>query len=111
RGRLEAAGIPLERRVDSLADAADWPDAIRLAAVALEDSWDALEVEIRKELATFAAVETRIAGWRPSRLAFGITVGAIAAALGWLGLVLGGYLTRPSWLDGFHRWFWSLPWP
>jgi len=110
--KLEAAGIPLESLVArGFPAGAGWWDGVRQAAVALEDSWEELEAVIKTELAVARAVAERVETWRPSPLPWYAALGAAVAITGWLGLVLGGYLPRPQWLDPFNDWFWSLPWP
>ena len=109
--RLDAAGIPLEERVARLPSGDQWWEGIRQAAVALEDSWEALEELVAGELATAATTEGRIASWRPSLRPWFLALGSAILAAGWLGLVLGGYLPRPAWLDPFNDWFWTIPWP
>ncbi len=110
--KLEAAGIPLERQVARGFPSDDrWPEAVRQSAVALEDSWEQLEVVVREALRAAEPDVDAIARWRPSPLPWQIGFGILAAIAGWLGLTLGGFLPLPGWLDGLHRWFWSLPWP
>ena len=79
--------------------------------MALEDSWEDLEAVIRSELAEARPVVDQVSRWQPSPLPWYLALGVGVALTGWLGLVLGGYLPRPQWLDPFSAWFWSLPWP
>lgn len=110
--KLEAAGIPLEEQVArGFPVGPAWWDAVRQAAVALEDSWEQLEAVVLDESKATARQISHLEGWRPSRapwLAAGV---GLTVLFGWLGLVLGGFLPRPSWLDPVATWFWSLPWP
>lgn len=110
--KVEAAGIPLEGRLARGFPArSGWWDAVRQAAVALEDSWEDLETVIRTELVEARSVVQRVEQWRPSPVPWYVALGIGFAVTGWLGLVLGGYLPRPGWLDPINDWFWSLPWP
>ncbi len=109
--KLDAAGIPLEERAGRLPGGEDWWDRLRQSAVALEDSWESLEAEVRQALAMAEVAAERIEAWRPSLRGWWISLGVVAIIAGWLGLVLGGYLPRPGWLDPLHDWFWRLPWP
>jgi hypothetical protein len=110
--KVEAAGIPLENRLArGFPPGSDWWDAVRQAAVALEDSWEDLELVIQSELAAADPVVAQVGRWKPSS-----TPGLIVLAVGlvvsaWVGLALGGYLPRPTWLDPMNDRFWSLPWP
>lgn len=110
--KLEAAGIPLESRLArGFPIRSGWWDSVRQAAVALEDSWEDLEAVIRSELAEVGPVVQRVERWQPSPVPWYLALGVGFALTGWLGLVLGGYVPRPQWLDPFNDWFWSLPWP
>jgi hypothetical protein len=110
--KLDAAGIALEERLArAFGGGESWWDGIRRAAVALEDCWEALEVEVLRELAAVTASVARIERWRPPWWPWLVALGAALAVASWLGLALGGYLPRPSWLDLVNDWFWSLPWP
>lgn len=110
--KLEAAGIPLETRVaKGFPGGPGWWDSIRQAAVALEDSWEDLETVVRVELAEARSTIQRVEEWRPSSAPWYLAFGTGLLVTTWLGLVLGGYLARPGWLDGLNDWFWSLPWP
>lgn len=110
--RFEAAGIPLEEQVArGFGAETSWWDGVRQAAVAIEDSWEALEREVRRELAAVDLEVRRIEGWRPSLAGWYVALGLAVVATGWLGLVIGGYLPRPGPLEPLVTWFWSLPWP
>lgn len=109
--RLDAAGIVVEERVArGFGSGAAWWDQVRQTAVALEDAWDELEVLVRRELAVWQSKAAQVARWRPALWPWIVVLLAALALVTWLGLVLGGYLPRPAWLDPVHRWFWSLPW-
>ncbi len=110
--KLEAAGIPLESQVArGFPNGDGWWEAVRRSAVALEDSWEQLEEIVRATVRSADAEVAALEGWRPSPTPWVIGLAGLTVAAGWLGLAIGGYLPRPSWLDGVHRWFWSLPWP
>lgn len=109
--RIDAAGIPLEERTARIPQGDQWWEGIRQAAVALEDSWEALEEQVRQELATGALTAARVEQWRPSLRPWFVALGLAMVVVTWLGLVLGGQLPRPPWLDPLNDWFWSIPWP
>jgi hypothetical protein len=110
--KFEAAGIPLEEHLaKGFPTRSGWWDGIRQAAVALEDSWEALEEEARAELRASGDSIKLIERWRPPLGPWYLALGAAILLATWLGLALGGYLPRPGWLDGLNDWFWSIPWP
>ena len=77
---------------------AEWQEALRTAARRLEAAWLSLEAGVADEQRRWAGEVEAVARWRPPLwpvLALGVP---LAAALMWLGLVLGGYLPAPAWL-------------
>jgi len=77
---------------------AEWQEALRAAARRLEAAWLSLESGVAEEQRRWAAEVEAMARWRPPLwpvLALGLP---FAAALLWLGLVVGGYLPAPAWL-------------
>ncbi len=110
--KVEAAGIPLESRLArGFPAGSNWWDAVRQAAVALEDSWEDLELVIQAELAAADPVVARVGQWKPSSAPGLVALAVGLVVSGWVALALGGYLPRPQWLDPVNDWFWSLPWP
>jgi hypothetical protein len=81
-------------------DAVDaWQDALKGAARQLEAAWLALERAVDSEEQRWRWLADDVAQWRkpvwPVALV-GVTSLAVAA---WLGLVFGGYLEAPAWLQ------------
>jgi hypothetical protein len=77
-----------------------WQADLALAARSLEAAWLAMEVGVGDEIRRWRAVFDETAAWRKPLWPV-ITVGAIALAVAvWLGLLLGGVLQPPAWLDG-----------
>ena len=77
---------------------AEWQEALRTAARRLEAAWLSLEAGVADEQRRWAGEVEAVARWRPPLwpvLALGVP---LAAALIWVGLVLGGYLPAPAWL-------------
>lgn len=113
-GRLGAAGAGLVSALDDLqirgqalvtAAATDrgaldeWQRALLTAARRLEAAWLALEEQLADETARWREAVALVAAWRrPLWPVAAAGVPAIAAAV-WLGLVLGGYLRPPDWLQ------------
>ncbi len=111
--RLASGGEPFIAAVDALEAAsgrareasvldreahAEWQDALRTAARRLEAAWLALEAAMEAERRRWAPEIDAVAAWRPALWpVFALWV-PLAAALVWLGLVLGGYLPARAWL-------------
>src|SRR6266545_2548269 len=77
---------------------AEWQEAVRTAARRLEEAWLALEAEAAEEERRWAAEIEAVERWRPSLWPVFALWAPLAAALVWLGLVVGGYLPAPAWL-------------
>lgn len=75
-----------------------WQEALRTAARRIEAAWLALEEAVAEERERWALEIADVATWRPQRWPVVVLWAPIAAALLWLGLVLGGYLPAPPWL-------------
>ena len=106
--RLALGGEPLEAALALLGRAAErfreddgaleWQDALRLTARRLEAAWLGLEEAVGAERDRWAPEWADIAAWRPSLWPVVLLWTPVAAALVWLGLLLGGYLPAPAWL-------------
>ncbi|MGH7606964.1 MAG: hypothetical protein ACREME_06460 [Gemmatimonadales bacterium] len=77
---------------------AAWQDALRTVTRRLEAAWLALEAEVEEEHRRWAPELEAIAAWRPSLWPVLALWLPVAAALVWLGLMLGGLLPAPPWL-------------
>jgi hypothetical protein len=103
---LVAALDTLEAAAERVRDAsvldkvthAEWQEALRTAARRLEAAWLTLEVAVAEERRHWAAEVAAVAHWRPALWPLFVLWTPFAAALVWLGLVLGGYLPAPAWL-------------
>jgi len=97
---LAVLGRAAERLAGDGGDGAalEWQDALRLTARRLEAAWLALEATVAAEREGWAPEWDDIAAWRPALWPVVLLWAPVAAALVWLGLLLGGYLPAPSWL-------------
>lgn len=96
---LDAAGARVQGATVLDKDAhADWQDALRTAARRVEAAWLALEAEVEEERRRWAPEIAGLARWRPPLWPLAVLWAPVAAAIIWLGLVLGGYLPAPAWL-------------
>ena len=85
----------------------DWQVALATAARRLESAWLALEETARREQERWGRDIQRVRVWRrPTGPLWAGTI-LIFLVLGYLGLVLGGYLPVPSLLHGVAEFWWS----
>ena len=77
---------------------AEWQDALRGAARRLEAAWLALEAVAMEEERRWSPEIEALERWRPSLWPVLVLWAPFAAALVWLGLILGGYVAAPLWL-------------
>jgi hypothetical protein len=76
-----------------------WQAAITACARRLEAAWLALEDALEREAARWEAVADAVAKWRRSLWPVVLVGAVLAGAATWLGLVLGGYVPPPRWLE------------
>jgi len=111
--RLATGGEPFVAALDALeavaarvreasvldkAPHAEWQEALRGAARRLEAAWLALEAVAAEEERRWSPEIEALERWRPSLWPVFVLWAPLAAALLWLGLVLGGYVPAPLWL-------------
>lgn len=110
--RLSSAGIELERTArDEGVSADEWTEGLRRAAGELNAAWERLAGLAHEEIGAWNRRARVVEAWRRPWRPLVITGTASLLILGWLGLVLGGYLPAPSFLRPLTEWYWSLPWP
>jgi len=106
--RLATGGGPLLDALEALEAApaadpgahAEWQAALRTAARRLEAAWLALEEAAAAERERWAPEIADVAAWRPSVWPVIVLWVPLAAALVWLGLILGHFVPAPAWLAG-----------
>ena len=77
----------------------EWQEALRYAARRLEAAWLALESAVDREINHWQSVADALAAWRNTLWPVVLT-GLVGAALAaWVGLMLGGFLPVPGWLQ------------
>lgn len=76
-----------------------WQDGLKTAARRLEAAWLALEDGVEAEWQHWQGVADRVAAWRKPWWPVLVATAIALAVASWLGLVLGGYLPAPSWLQ------------
>lgn len=104
QARLDSAGIPLEEAV------AATPSLPRLGG-ALEESWLELERQVARVMEEWRPRARALEAWRRPVAPLWVATAALAGLALVLGLMVGGYLPAPAWLQPFTSWWWSLPWP
>lgn len=99
--RLREAGV-LDR------EAADrWRDALTGAARSLEAAWLSLEECANEEWDRWSPLVESVRAWRRPRWILWGTSAIVLASLVYVGLVVGGYLQGPQFLEAFADWWWS----
>jgi hypothetical protein len=110
--RLSSAGIGLERSSrDETGSADEWTEGLRRAAGELSAAWDRLTTLAHEEIGAWGRRAAEVQAWRRPWRPLLLTGAGFLLVVGWLGLVLGGYLPVPSFLRPLTDWYWSLPWP
>jgi hypothetical protein len=79
-----------------------WQESLSVAARRLEAAWLALEGVVGTEVAQRLKIADQVARWRRPVWPILIVAVVVLPAVAWLGLVLGGYLEAPDWLN--HIW-------
>lgn len=108
--RLASSAIPLE---DLAAQYAAGGGELPLNRIgnALELSWLELEEMVGIVLYESQARVAAVRNWRrPTGPLWVIAVSLLLAA-SLSGLMIGGYLPAPGWMEPVIAWWWSLPWP
>jgi len=96
---LEDAGAAVRQATVLDGDAhAAWQEALRASARRLEAAWLAVEAAVADERSRWDPEIAAVGAWRPSLWpVFALWI-PFAAAVVWLGLVIGGYVPAPAWL-------------
>ncbi|MDZ4673951.1 MAG: hypothetical protein SGI84_05820 [Gemmatimonadota bacterium] len=106
RAQIGSAGIPLEQ-----AAAGSMAHSFATIGGAVEESWLALETMVAAVIEEWRPRIAAVAAWRRPTTGLWIGTGVGATAAIGVGLVIGGYLPAPAWLEPVISWWWSLPWP
>ncbi|KPJ96466.1 MAG: hypothetical protein AMS18_00765 [Gemmatimonas sp. SG8_17] len=76
-----------------------WQESLKLAARHLEAAWLALEQGVEREESRWRGVADQVAGWRRPLWPVGLAAALVLLPTLWLGLILGGYVDVPIWLQ------------
>lgn len=85
----------------------EWQVALAATARRLESAWLSLTEAIKREQDRWVAEIAQARSWRRPRWPLWAITAAVLLILGYLGLVLGGYLPVPSPLRGLAELWWS----
>ena len=103
----QAANVAGGARAKEIAAAQAWRAAAMAAGRRLEAAWMAMEEQSRAEQARWAAEVADVRDWhRPTWPVWLVTAAVVGSAV-YLGLVLGGYLPVPPWLQGLATLVWT----
>ena len=87
----------------------EWQLALATTARRLESAWQALTEAAQREQERWKAEIDRVRGWRRSVWPLWAITAAVLLVLTYLGLVLGGYIPVPRFLQGLADFWWSRP--
>lgn len=104
QARIDSAGMPLEEAVSVSAPVS------RLGG-ALEESLLELERQVGSVMSEWLPRIGALEAWRRPVGPLWVATAAVAGLALLLGLMVGGYVPAPGWLQPFTSWWWSLPWP
>ncbi len=76
-----------------------WQESLKAAARHLEAAWLALEHGVEREESRWKAVADQVARWRRPQWPVWLVGALVLLPALWLGLMLGGYVDIPSWLQ------------
>jgi hypothetical protein len=99
--RLREAGV-LDREAGER-----WREALTGAARSLEAAWLTLEEAANEEWHRWSPLVESVRGWRRPRWLLWSISAIVVAALVYVGLVVGGYLQGPQFLEIFADWWWT----
>ncbi len=84
-----------------------WRESLTTAARSLEAAWLDLEQAALEEWDRWSPLENSVRSWRRSRWVLWAVSAAVIALLVYAGLVIGGYLPGPPFLDRVADWWWQ----
>ena len=122
--RLGSGGAPFVTALDALEQSAhatstasgraragegDWQSSLSAVSRRLESAWRALESAAAAEQERWLSEIELVRGWRRSTWPVWTLTAVAFSGATYLGLVLGGYITVPPFLQGFAAFWWSWP--
>jgi hypothetical protein len=85
-----------------------WRDALTSVARRLEAAWLSLETAAASEEAAWQEDAADVRGWRRPRWPLWLLSIAVVCLLGWMSLVLGGFIDAPAWFRPAADWWWNV---
>jgi hypothetical protein len=85
-----------------------WRDALAAVARRLESAWSSLERAAAAEEAAWREDISDVRAWRRPRWPLWVVTVVVLFILGWLALVLGGFINSPSWFLPVAQWWWNV---
>ena len=83
-----------------------WNEALTGAARHLEAAWLSLEAAADEEWHRWSPLVESVRAWHRPRWILWLITAVVVAAFVYAGLVVGGYLQGPGFLEGFADWWW-----
>jgi hypothetical protein len=99
--RLREAGV-LDREAGDR-----WREALTSAARSLEAAWLSLEEAANEEWHRWSPLVESVREWRRPRWILWTASAIVVGVLVYVGLVVGGYLQGPGFLESFADWWWT----
>ncbi|MEO8199179.1 MAG: hypothetical protein ABI679_01535 [Gemmatimonadota bacterium] len=84
-----------------------WRAALTTAARKVESAWISLEEEAQSEWARWTPLVESARAWRRPRWPLWLITAVLLSVAIYVGLVVGGYLHGPAFLDRFAQWWWD----
>ena len=87
---------------------ASWRDALAAVARRLDSAWSSLERAAAAEEAAWSEDISEVRAWRRALWPLWLITALVLLALGWLALVLGGFINSPAWFLPVAQWWWNF---
>jgi hypothetical protein len=87
-----------------------WRDALAAVARRLESAWASLERAAVAEDVAWREDADDVRRWKRPRWPLWLLTLLLLALLGWVAMVLGGFIDAPAWFRPVAQWWWNRGW-